>query len=147
MNILKLTSLAKSAKARSIVSLFDQKERINDFSLSTPHLYLDYSKQNINEVELNGLIEIAEAVGLSESITKQFDGDKINNTEGRSVLHTVLRAPQSVKQQVLGEPLAVEVETTEQQMAKIVEDVQTGVLTGYTAVSYTHLTLPTTPYV
>lgn len=137
MNILKLTSLAKSAKARSIVSLFDQKERINDFSLSTPHLYLDYSKQNINEVELNGLIEIAEEVGLSESITKQFDGDKINNTEGRSVLHTVLRAPQSVKQQVLGEPLAVEVETTEQQMAKIVEDVQTGILTGYTGQRFT----------
>ena len=137
MNILKLTSLAKSAKARSIVSLFDQKERINDFSLSTPHLYLDYSKQNINEVELNGLIEIAEAVGLSESITKQFDGDKINNTEGRSVLHTVLRAPQGLKQQVLGETLAVEAKTTEQQMAKIVEDVQTGVLTGYTDQRFT----------
>jgi len=137
MNIQKLTSLAKSAKTRPIISLFDQQERINDCSLSTPHLYLDYSKQNINEVELNGLIEIAEAVGLSESITKQFDGDKINNTEGRSVLHTVLRAPQVVKQQVLGETLAVEVETTEQQMAKIVEDVQTGVLTGYTGQRFT----------
>ena len=137
MNIQKLTSLAKSAKTRSIVSLFDQKERINDFSLSTPHLYLDYSKQNINEVELNGLIEIAEEVGLSESITNQFDGDKINNTEGRSVLHTVLRAPQAVKQQVLGETLAHEVEAAEQQMAKIVEDVQKGVLTGYTGQRFT----------
>jgi glucose-6-phosphate isomerase len=113
MNIHKLTSLAKSAKTRSIVSLFDQKERINDFSLSTPHLYLDYPKQNINEVELKGLIEIAEDVGLSESITHQFDGDKINNTEGRSVLHTVLRAPQAVKQQVLGETLAHEDEAAE----------------------------------
>ena len=137
MNIQKLTSLAKSAKTRSIVSLFDQKERINDFSLSTPHLYLDYSKQNINEVELNGLIEIAEDVGLSESITHQFDGHKINNTEGRSVLHTVLRAPQVVKQQVLGETLAHEVEAAEQQMAKIVEDVQKGVLTGYTGQRFT----------
>lgn len=137
MNIQKLTSLAKSAKTRSIVSLFDQKERINDFSLSTPHLYLDYSKQNINEVELNGLIEIAEEVGLSESITNQFDGDKINNTEGRSVLHTVLRAPQVVKQQVLGDTLAHEVEAAEQQMAKIVEDVQKGVLTGYTGQRFT----------
>ena len=137
MNIQKLTSLAKSAKTRSIVSLFDQKERINDFSLSTPHLYLDYSKQNINDVELNGLIEIAEEVGLSESITNQFDGDKINNTEGRSVLHTVLRAPQAVKQQVLGETLAHEVEAAEQQMAKIVEDVQKGVLTGYTGQRFT----------
>jgi glucose-6-phosphate isomerase len=137
MNIQKLTSLAKSAKTRSIVSLFDKKERINDFSLSTPHLYLDYSKQNITEIELAQLIDIAQEVGLSESITKQFDGDKINSTEGRSVLHTVLRAPQSVKQHVLGETLAVDVEAAEQQMAKIVEDVQKGVLTGYTGQRFT----------
>ena len=137
MNIQKLTSLAKTAKTRSIVSLFDKKERINDFSLSTPHLYLDYSKQNITEIELAQLIDIAQEVGLSESITKQFDGDKINSTEGRSVLHTVLRAPQSVKQQVLGETLAVEVAAAEQQMAKIVEDVQKGVLTGYTGQRFT----------
>ena len=137
MNIQKLTSLARSAKTRSIVSLFDKKERINDFSLSTPHLYLDYSKQNITEIELAQLIDIAQEVGLSESITKQFDGDKINSTEGRSVLHTVLRAPQSVKQQVLGETLAVEVEVAEQRMAKIVEDVQKGVLTGYTGQRFT----------
>jgi len=137
MNVQKLTSLAHSAKTRSIVSLFDQKERINDFSLSTPHLYLDYSKQNINAIELKGLIEIAEEVGLSESIRNQFDGDKINNTEGRSVLHTVLRAPQVVKQQVLGETLANDVETAEQQMAKIVEGVQKGVLTGYTGQRFT----------
>ena len=137
MNIQKLTSLAKTAKTRSIVSLFDKKERINDFSLSTPHLYLDYSKQNITEIELAQLIDIAQEVGLSESITKQFDGDKINSTEGRSVLHTVLRAPQSVKQHVLGETLAVDVEAAEQQMAKIVEDVQKGVLTGYTGQRFT----------
>lgn len=137
MNIQKLTSLAKSAKIRSIVSLFDKKERINDFSLSTSHLYLDYSKQNITEIELAQLIDIAQEVGLSESITKQFDGDKINSTEGRSVLHTVLRAPQSVKQQVLGETLANEVEAAEQQMAMIVENVQKGVLTGYTGQRFT----------
>jgi len=137
MNIQKLTSLARSAKTRSIVSLFDQKERINDFSLSTSHLYLDYSKQNISEVELKELVEIAENAGLSESIAGQFSGDKINNTEGRSVLHTVLRAPQVVKQQVLGETLAHEVEADEQQMAKIVEDVQKGVLTGYTGQRFT----------
>lgn len=137
MNIQKLTSLAKSAKTRSIVSLFDKKERINGFSLSTPHLYLDYSKQNITEVELAQLIDIAQEAGLSESIINQFDGDKINNTEGRSVLHTVLRAPKSVKQQVLDETLAVEVEAAEQQMAKIVENVQKGILTGYTGQRFT----------
>lgn len=137
MNIKKLTSLAHSAKTRSIVSLFDQKKRVDDFSLSTPHLHLDYSKQNITEAELEQLIEIAQGVCLSEEITKQFSGVKINNTEERSVLHTVLRAPQVVKQQILGETLAHEVEAAEQQMAKIVEDVQKGVLTGYTGKRFT----------
>ena len=137
MNIQKLTSLAKTAKTRSIVSLFDKKERINDFSLSTSHLYLDYSKQNITEIELAQLIDIAQEVGLSECITGQFNGDKINNTEGRSVLHTVLRAPQVVKKQILGDTLANEVEAAELQMAKVVNDVQKGILTSHTGQRFT----------
>jgi glucose-6-phosphate isomerase len=137
MNIKKLTSLAHSAKTRSIFSLFDQKERANNFSLSTPHLYLDYSKQNITEVELEQLIEIAQEVSLSAEITKQFSGVKINNTEERSVLHTVLRAPQAVKKQVLGAALADEVEAAEQQMMSIVNDVQEGILTGHTGQRFT----------
>jgi glucose-6-phosphate isomerase len=137
MNIKKLTSLAHSAKTRSIFSLFDQRERANNFSLSTPHLYLDYSKQNITEVELEQLIEIAQEVSLSAEITKQFSGVKINNTEERSVLHTVLRAPQAVKKQVLGAALADEVEAAEQQMMSIVNDVQEGILTGHTGQRFT----------
>lgn len=143
MNIKKLTLLASSAKSRSIISLFsehnNQKERVKNFSLSTSHLYLDYSKQNINEAELNQLVEIAEEAALSACIAKQFNGDKINNTEGRSVLHTILRAPKEVQQQVLGESLALEVEAAEQQMAKIVSDVQNGMLTSHTGQRFTDI--------
>lgn len=143
MNIQKLTSLAECAKTRSIISLFsennNQKERAKIFSLSTPHLYLDYSKQNINEAELKQLVEIAEEVALSSCIAKQFNGDNINNTEGRSVLHTVLRAPKEVQQQVLGESLALEVEAAEQQMAKIVSDVKNGMLTSQSGQRFTDI--------
>ncbi|TMM46373.1 glucose-6-phosphate isomerase [Colwellia ponticola] len=146
MNIQKLTSLAQTAKTRSIFSLFSEsnhskdegsKNRANDFSLSAAHLYLDYSKQNINEAEFEQLIDIAKEAGLAEAITKQFSGVKINNTEGRSVLHTVLRAPTLVKQQVLGDTLANEVEAAEQQMIKIVDDVQQGLLTSHTGQRFT----------
>jgi len=137
MNIQKLTSLAKCAKSRSIILLFNQKGRANAFSLSTSHLFLDYSKQNINEAELEQLVGVAEQAGLTENIAKQFNGDKINNTEDRSVLHTVLRAPKDVQQQVLGEVLANEVEAAEQQMAKIVDDVQQGILTSHTGQHFT----------
>jgi len=141
MNIQKLTSLAKSAKTRSITSLFsecnNEKDRANNFSLSTSHLFLDYSKQNINDAELEQLVEVAEEAGLSQSIAKQFNGDKINNTEGRSVLHTVLRAPKDVQHKVLGEALANEVAAAEQQMAQIVNDVQEGILTSHAGQRFT----------
>jgi len=137
MNIQKLTSLAHVAKTRSIFSLFDHKDRANNFSLSLPNLYLDYSKQNINEAELKQLIDIANNASLSENIARQFQGDMINNTEERSVLHTVLRAPKEIKQEVLGVALAGEVEAAEQQMKKIVNDVQDGVLTGCTGKRFT----------
>jgi len=137
MNIQKLTSLAQVAKTRSIFSLFDHKDRAKDFSLTLPNLYLDYSKQNINAAELEQLIDIAHHANLSDSITRQFQGDMINNTEERSVLHTVLRAPTAIKHQVLGSELATEVDAAEQQMEKIVNDVQGGLLTGCTGKRFT----------
>jgi len=137
MNIQKLTSLAQVAKTRSIFSLFDHKDRAKDFSLTLPNLYLDYSKQNINAAELEQLIDIAHHANLSDSIARQFQGDMINNTEQRSVLHTVLRAPTAIKHQVLGSELATEVDAAEQQMEKIVNDVQGGLLTGCTGKRFT----------
>src|ERR1017187_8532503 len=56
-------------------------------------LYLDYSKNRITEETLRLLSALAEDCGLRERIEKMFQGDKINVTEGRAVLHTALRAP------------------------------------------------------
>ena len=124
------------AKNRSILSLFDVPNRVNDFSLSAAGLYLDYSKQNITKAELRHLVMWAQEYKLSHLIKAMFTGDKINNTEQRAVLHTVLRAPSSVKHQVLGKE-AVEVEKTELHMAQIVSDVSEGTLTGITGEKFT----------
>ena len=124
------------AKNRSILSLFDESNRVGDFSLSAAELYLDYSKQNITKAELDYLVTWAKQCELAQHINAMFTGDKINNTEQRAVLHTVLRAPSSVKHQVLGKE-AVEVEQTEQHMAQIVDDVCQGKLTGITGEKFT----------
>jgi len=127
---------AQLAKSRSVLDLFDTLGRVDDFSLSAADLYLDYSKQNITKKELEHLVTWAEECNLSDQIQAMFSGDKINNTEQRAVLHTVLRAPSNVKHQVLGAE-AVEVEQTEQHMAQIVEDVCQGKLTGITGEKFT----------
>ena len=137
MNIQKLSLLTVDAKTRSILSLFDEKDRAIQFSISAPHLFVDYSKQNINKLELAQLIAIAQEAKLSESIDKQFNGEKINNTENRSVLHTVLRASKEHQEQVLGEKLAHEVADAEEQMQQIVNGVQGGSITGCTGKRFT----------
>ncbi len=54
-------------------------------------LYLDYSKNRITDDVLEKLMALAEARGLKKRIDAMFAGDRINRTEGRSVLHTALR--------------------------------------------------------
>ena len=56
-------------------------------------LFLDYSKNRINDETLRLLLQLAEEAGVAEHRDAMFRGDKINVTEGRAVLHVALRAP------------------------------------------------------
>ncbi len=136
MDVNKLIQLAATAKSRDISSLFSDTKRVDNYSLSAANLFLDYSKQNINNEELTALFTLAKHLGLVEKIQAQFSGAKINNTEGRSVLHTVLRAPNEQKREVL-KAQAQEVINTEQRMSEIVADVCSGKLTSSTGEAFT----------
>jgi glucose-6-phosphate isomerase len=127
---------AERAKKRSILALFDSPNRADNFSISAAGLCLDYSKQNITDDELSQLVEWANEKGLSQQINSMFDGDKINNTEQRAVLHTLLRSPENIKKSVLGDE-AEQVKDTEQRMAKIVEDVHQGKIVSSTGEIFT----------
>lgn len=132
----KLQKMAKQAKNRNITELFEYSNRVDDFSISVANLYLDYSKQNISEYELTALIQWAEQSNLATQIRAMFAGGHINNTENRAVLHSLLRAPHSEQQRVLPED-ASEILATEQQMAKIVADVQQGKYCGISGKKFT----------
>lgn len=127
---------AALAVNRSIYALFDTPNRANDFSVSAADLYLDYSKQNITQAELRQLISWAEENNLSQKINAMFQGEKINNTEQRAVLHSLLRAPEQTKKRVLGDE-ADQVLKTEQRMAQIVDGVYSGKLRGLTGKKFT----------
>lgn len=66
-------------------------ERFNQFSRIRPNYVFDFSKNLINDETFELLIKLAEETELKSSIEKKFSGDKINETEGRAVLHTALR--------------------------------------------------------
>ncbi len=65
--------------------------RFQDFSLETENYLFDYSKNLVDAKTLDLLLQLAEETRLKEAIGKMFSGDKINETEGRAVLHTALR--------------------------------------------------------
>ncbi len=64
------------------------------FAAEAAGLYLDYSKQRIDEPVLHALRDLAEAVGLCGMIEAMFRGEHVNATENRAALHVALRAPE-----------------------------------------------------
>src|SRR5688572_23926569 len=95
-------------------------ERVAHFSLSAAGLFLDYSKNQLTKDVLALLLKLAEQVDMKQQIADMFDGEIINNTEQRAVLHVALRSP---KQETAHEK---EVHATLNKMEVFVHQVQSG---------------------
>ena len=95
-------------------------------------IYLDYSKNRVNDETLALLRQLAEESGLAERTEAMFRGDRINETEDRSVLHVALRMPRSRSLVVDGVDVVAEVHETLDRMAAFAERVRSGEWKGYT---------------
>lgn len=115
---------------RSLISLFDQKDRAAQFSARAGAMLLDYSKTNIDAEAKRLLIALAEASGVAEKRAAMFGGEKINDTEGRAVLHTALRTPEGVKVLVDGADVVADIHKTLARMAIFAREVRTGKYCG-----------------
>ena len=88
----KLTSHLLTMQATHMQELFaDDPHRFEKFQLSLNDILLDYSKNIVTEETMNLLFNLANEVQLTEAILAMFNGDKINQTEHRPVLHIALR--------------------------------------------------------
>jgi len=94
-------------------------------------IYLDYSKNRINDDTLKLLIELAEQSGLRARIDAMFRGEKINTTENRAVLHVALRAPKGASIIVDGKNVVPEVHAVLDKMAEFANRVRTGQWKGH----------------
>ncbi|MBC3987107.1 glucose-6-phosphate isomerase [Streptomyces sp. AC563] len=102
------------------------------YALQVGDLYLDYSKHLVTDETLRLLRALAAASGVAELRDAMFRGDRINVTEGRSVLHTALRAPLSKVVESDGENVVPAVHAVLTKMATFSDRVRSGDWTGHT---------------
>jgi len=95
-------------------------------------LYLDYSKNRITDETLDLLLQLAEESGLRARIDAMFEGEKINVTEDRAVLHTALRAPRGTSIIVDGENVVPQVHAVLDKMSDFTDRVRSGAWKGHT---------------
>jgi glucose-6-phosphate isomerase len=119
-------------QGRHLRSLFaDDPARGERMTAEVAGVYLDYSKNRINDETLNLLIELAEQSGLRARIDAMFRGEKINVTENRAVLHVALRAPKGASIMVDGKNVVPEVHAVLAKMADFANRVRSGQWKGH----------------
>ncbi|KNE83661.1 MULTISPECIES: glucose-6-phosphate isomerase [Streptomyces] len=107
-------------------------ERAGRYSLRAGDLHLDYSKHLVTDETLALLRDLAAAAGVAGLRDAMFRGEKINNTEGRAVLHTALRAPHDAVVEVDGENVVPAVHSVLGKMCVFANKVRGGQWTGHT---------------
>ena len=116
-------------KGRHILDLFDDN-RAAEFSVSVDGMLFDYSKTGIDTDIRASLVKLAEVSGLAHKRAAMFGGAKINDTEGRAVLHVALRAGDDAVITVDGADVLPAVRRIRADCAGFAKDVRSGAFKG-----------------
>jgi glucose-6-phosphate isomerase len=110
----------------------DDPKRGERLAVEAVGIYLDYSKNRVNDKTLRLLIQLAQESGLRDRIDAMFRGDRINVSENRAALHVALRAPRGVTIMHDGRNVVPEVHAVLAKMADFAQRVRGGAWTGHT---------------
>ncbi len=136
----KLEAHAEKMKQVHMRDLFkSDADRFSSFSIEEKDILFDYSKNIITKETIDLLIELADESKLKDAITGMFNGEKINQTEGRAVLHTALRNFSGDPVMTDGEDVMPKVSKVLAQMKDICQRVHSGEWKGYTGNKIKHI--------
>lgn len=136
----KLCSHFDNIKAVEMKQMFDHEhDRFDKFSLHYEDILLDYSKNIITNETITLLIELAKELNLQDGINQMFDGETINVTENRAVLHTALRQQSDKPIVVDGHNVIPDIRNVQAQMKDFVTRFHNGEIKGYSDKTLTHI--------
>jgi glucose-6-phosphate isomerase len=132
-----LESLAQKFASTPTKALFaGDTQRFQHCCAEAVGLVYDYSRQRVDASVVNGLVTLADQLGLRSRIEAMFRGDAINSTENRAVLHTALRRSSSAPLMVGAEDVTTLVRTEREHMLGFAEDVRQGIIRSSTDQSF-----------
>jgi glucose-6-phosphate isomerase len=119
-----------AVRDRHILSLFDtDPARADGFSVRADGLIFDWSKTNIDATGRALLTGLLDATGVAAKRDAMFAGQRINDTEGRAVLHTALRNLSGTPVMVDGQDVMPGVLATLARMDAFATAIRTGQIT------------------
>ncbi len=123
----------KAIKKLHLRELFAKDPKRGDrLAASAAGLFLDYSKNRITDKTMALLLKLAQESGLRARIDAMFNGEKINLTENRSVLHIALRAPRNSSVLADGKNVVPEVQEVLDRMESFLNSIRSGEWKGFT---------------
>lgn len=115
----------------------NEPARAEKMHLQWNDFLVDYSKNIVTKETMDLLEELANEVQLKDAIAKYFDGDVINQTENRAVLHTALRANENASVQVDGVNVMPEIYSVKNKIKNFSNEIISGQRKGFSGKPFT----------
>ena len=123
----------EQTKNQQMRDMFTQDpERAERYWLNVGGINVDFSKNRINDEIVANLVELAKQACLPERMKQMFNGEKINKTENRAVLHIALRNRTNSPIEVDGEDVMPQINSVLRRMGDFSHSVRSGEWVGYT---------------
>lgn len=114
-------------------------QRFSKFSIIFEDILVDYSKNKMSEETLNLLLLLAKELNVRDAINQMFSGQRINETENRSVLHTALRNRSNTSINVNSKNIMLEINLVLNKIKSFSEKIISGQMKGYTGKNITDI--------
>jgi glucose-6-phosphate isomerase len=125
-------------KHKHLTELFqNDPNRASELKKEFPGFLFDYSKNRMTKKTVELLVQLAKETGLDQAKQAYFGGEKINETEGRAVLHTALRSPANAAVELDGKNVVPEVQEVKAKMKSFCDAVLSGNKKGSSGKAFT----------
>jgi glucose-6-phosphate isomerase len=136
----RLNNHFKEINNKTIASYFKKNpNRSEELTIKWEDFYVDFSKNRLEKKTINLFTELLKEIDFKDSINKYFNGDRINKTENRAVLHTALRSENNITLKLDGADIKTQIKSTKNKIKVFSDSIISGSKKGYTNKSFTDI--------